>query len=112
MTNWDKLHKVDTPRRPVCYRDIGSGQPVVFVHGLMVGGELWRRTTESLSVLVAWGTDDRLYFPTRHGRRLAAEFPQGRFVPIARSRAFVPLDRPDETARLIRDLAATSAAES
>jgi hypothetical protein len=35
-----------------------------------------------------------------------------RFVPIARSRAFVPLDRPDGTARLIRDLAATSAAES
>ena len=31
------------------YRELGSGQPVVFVHGLLVNGDLWRKVVPSLS---------------------------------------------------------------
>jgi pimeloyl-ACP methyl ester carboxylesterase len=30
------------------YRDSGSGEPIVFVHGLLVNGELWRKVTPPL----------------------------------------------------------------
>ena len=28
------------------YRDTGEGPPVVFVHGLLVDGTLWRKVTD------------------------------------------------------------------
>jgi pimeloyl-ACP methyl ester carboxylesterase len=31
------------------YRDTGSGEPIVFVHGLLVNGALWRKVTPRLS---------------------------------------------------------------
>ena len=31
------------------YRDTGSGEPLVFVHGLLVNGALWRKVTPPLS---------------------------------------------------------------
>lgn len=45
-------------------------------------------------VLVVWDPDDSV-FPIEDGRRLAALFPDSRFVEIPGTRAFVPEDRPD-----------------
>ena len=32
---------VDTPQGPIAYRELGEGEPVVFVHGLLVNSRLW-----------------------------------------------------------------------
>jgi pimeloyl-ACP methyl ester carboxylesterase len=37
------------PQGTIHYRDTGSGEPIVFVHGLLVNGELWRKVTPALS---------------------------------------------------------------
>ncbi len=34
---------VQLPQGPVRYREVGEGRPVVFVHGVLVNGELWRK---------------------------------------------------------------------
>jgi pimeloyl-ACP methyl ester carboxylesterase len=51
-------------------------------------------------VIVAWPPGDRC-FKVELGRRLAAQFPSARFVEIADSYSFVPIDRPDALAPLI-----------
>ena len=33
----------------ILYRDEGEGDPLVFVHGLLVDGRLWRKVTPALS---------------------------------------------------------------
>src|SRR3954468_14375765 len=38
-----ELHNVDVPAGPIRYRERGTGRPVVFVHGLLVNGDLWRK---------------------------------------------------------------------
>lgn len=40
---------IELPQGTLRYDDIGSGPPVVFVHGLLVNGQLWRKVTPSLS---------------------------------------------------------------
>jgi len=35
-------HTITLPAGPLRYRDLGAGPPVVFVHGLLVNGDLWR----------------------------------------------------------------------
>ncbi|RXK49421.1 alpha/beta fold hydrolase [Halorientalis pallida] len=40
---------VDLPQGPIQYYDIGSGEPVLFVHGAFVDGNLWRNVAEPLS---------------------------------------------------------------
>ena len=42
------MHSVDLPQGTVRYRDEGEGRPVVFVHGILVNGLLWRRVTPKL----------------------------------------------------------------
>jgi pimeloyl-ACP methyl ester carboxylesterase len=45
MANSEMLgdrHTVDLPTGTVDYRERGTGAPVVFVHGLLVNGDLWR----------------------------------------------------------------------
>ena len=37
------------PQGTIHYRDTGSGEPIVFVHGLLVNGGLWRKVTPALS---------------------------------------------------------------
>lgn len=37
------------PQGTIRYRDVGSGSPIVFVHGLLVNGLLWRKVVPSLS---------------------------------------------------------------
>ena len=51
-------------------------------------------------VLFAWAAEDRC-FPVSLGRRLAAQFRAATFVEIADSYSFVPIDAPDELARLL-----------
>jgi pimeloyl-ACP methyl ester carboxylesterase len=40
---------VDLPQGTVRYRDEGSGEPIVFVHGLLVDGTLWGEVTPRLA---------------------------------------------------------------
>ncbi|PZF79805.1 alpha/beta fold hydrolase [Jiangella anatolica] len=48
-------------------------------------------------VTLVWGTGDRA-FTTKLGRRLQEFFRDARFVPVPRSRTFVPLDAPKQLA--------------
>jgi pimeloyl-ACP methyl ester carboxylesterase len=36
------VNRVELPQGPIRFRESGSGDPIVFVHGLLVDGELWR----------------------------------------------------------------------
>jgi len=40
---------IDLPQGTLRYEDVGSGPAVVFVHGLLVNGKLWRKVTPVLS---------------------------------------------------------------
>jgi pimeloyl-ACP methyl ester carboxylesterase len=40
---------IDLPQGTIRYEDVGSGPAVVFVHGLLVNGKLWRKVTPVLS---------------------------------------------------------------
>jgi len=40
--------EVRLPQGTIRYRDTGSGEPIVFVHGLLVNGALWRKVTPRL----------------------------------------------------------------
>ena len=55
--------------------------------------------------LVAWSAND-LFFPKRHGQRLAELMPNARFELIEDSRTFSPLDQPARLTALIRDFLA------
>ncbi len=39
---------VELPEGTIRYRDVGTGEPIVFIHGLLVNGRLWERTVEHL----------------------------------------------------------------
>jgi pimeloyl-ACP methyl ester carboxylesterase len=39
---------IDLPQGTIRYRDTGAGRPLVFVHGLLVDGLLWRKVTPGL----------------------------------------------------------------
>src|SRR5919198_2033159 len=41
--------EVRLPQGAIRYRDAGSGEPIVFVHGLLVNGELWRNVVPPLA---------------------------------------------------------------
>jgi pimeloyl-ACP methyl ester carboxylesterase len=56
--------------------------------------------TFSKPVLVAWAAEDRV-MPIECGHRLAASFPNSRFVEIADSGTLIPLDQPHQLARTI-----------
>ena len=53
-------------------------------------------------VLVVWAAEDKV-MPVTAGRRLAASFPESRFVEIADSRTLIPIDQP----RALADAIAT-----
>jgi pimeloyl-ACP methyl ester carboxylesterase len=67
-----------------------------------------RLPTFDRPALVVWARDDRV-MPPEHGRRLAALLPRGRLVEIDDSYTLVPLDRPTELARTIREFTRASA---
>jgi pimeloyl-ACP methyl ester carboxylesterase len=39
---------IDLPQGTIRYRDLGEGQPIVFVHGFLVDGRLWEGVAEGL----------------------------------------------------------------
>ncbi len=41
--------EVKLPQGTIRYRERGSGEPIVFVHGLLVNGDLWRKVVPALS---------------------------------------------------------------
>ena len=42
-------HEVKLPQGTVRYRERGEGEPIVFVHGLLVNGDLWRKVVPLLA---------------------------------------------------------------
>ena len=40
--------RADLPQGPVRYRESGNGEPIVFIHGLLVDGQLWRDVASRL----------------------------------------------------------------
>jgi len=58
-------------------------------------------------VLVAWAAEDRV-MPIESGHRLAASFPNSRFVAIPDSRTLIPIDQPQRLARAISAFALSS----
>jgi pimeloyl-ACP methyl ester carboxylesterase len=41
--------EVELPQGTIAYRERGSGEPILFVHGLLVNGDLWRKVVPELS---------------------------------------------------------------
>jgi pimeloyl-ACP methyl ester carboxylesterase len=41
--------QVSLPQGTIAYRERGTGEPIVFVHGLLVNGDLWRKVVPPLS---------------------------------------------------------------
>jgi pimeloyl-ACP methyl ester carboxylesterase len=58
-------------------------------------------------VLIAWAAEDKV-MPPEAGRRLAASFPDSRFVEIPDSRTLIPIDRPAAIAAAIARFAGES----
>lgn len=48
-TNGTPPNTLDLSAGPIRYRDVGSGEPLLFVHGLLVDGRLWDGVAEALS---------------------------------------------------------------
>ncbi|MGH2785028.1 MAG: alpha/beta fold hydrolase [Actinomycetota bacterium] len=48
MRSIETLKEVHLPQGTIRYRDTGRGEPIVFVHGFMVDGRLWRKVTPLL----------------------------------------------------------------
>jgi len=44
-----EARQVSLPEGPIEYREAGRGRPILFVHGLMVNGDLWRNVVPRLS---------------------------------------------------------------
>ncbi len=43
------VRKLELPQGTIAYRDVGSGPTLVFVHGILVNGALWRNVVPGLS---------------------------------------------------------------
>jgi pimeloyl-ACP methyl ester carboxylesterase len=43
------MHEIDLPQGRLRYRERGRGEPVVFLHGLLVNGDLWRKVVPRLA---------------------------------------------------------------
>ncbi len=54
---------------------------------------------------IAWGEDDRLFFPMRYAERLRDAFPSARLRTIAGAMTFVSEDRPVELAAFVAEIA-------
>jgi pimeloyl-ACP methyl ester carboxylesterase len=69
-----------------------------------------RLTRFGKPVLVAWAAEDKV-MPIESGRRLAASFPNSRFVEIADSRTLIPLDQPKALANTIAEFVSSRGGE-
>jgi pimeloyl-ACP methyl ester carboxylesterase len=43
------MNEIRLPQGTIRYRDVGSGEPIVLVHGLLTNGELWREVAPRLA---------------------------------------------------------------
>lgn len=43
-----ETRRVELSQGPIHYRDVGDGEPIVFVHGVFVNGDLWRKVVPLL----------------------------------------------------------------
>ena len=41
--------RVNVPAGAISYRERGAGTPIVFIHGVAVNGDLWRRVVPGLA---------------------------------------------------------------
>ena len=64
----------------------------------------------SKPVLVAWAAEDRV-MPIDSGHRLAASFPNSRWVEIPASRTLIPIDQPQALATVIASFVTDSIGE-
>ncbi|MFB8277184.1 alpha/beta fold hydrolase [Nocardia colli] len=48
-TELGRTHEVDLPCGRISYHDTGEGSPVVFVHGLLVNADLWRKVVPGIA---------------------------------------------------------------
>jgi pimeloyl-ACP methyl ester carboxylesterase len=48
-TRRDETKTVALPQGTISYRDLGDGEPIIFVHGLLVDGRLWTGVAERLA---------------------------------------------------------------
>lgn len=70
------LNEIDLSAGTIRYRDRGSGPPIVFIHGLLVDGTLWRRVTPRLEadfrcIAPDWPVGSHL-IPARRGADLSS----------------------------------------
>src|SRR5919198_6123526 len=49
MTAVDEIREISLPQGTIRYRERGNGAPLVFVHGLLVDGTLWRKVVPELA---------------------------------------------------------------
>ena len=49
MSDVHETKTVALPQGTVSYRDLGDGEPIIFVHGLLVDGRLWTGVAERLA---------------------------------------------------------------
>lgn len=49
MTTTGESHEIELAPGTIRYRDVGRGEPIVFVHGLLVNGDLWRKVVPPLA---------------------------------------------------------------
>lgn len=42
------MHEVQLPQGTIRYRDAGNGDPLVFIHGIVVNGDIWRNVVPRL----------------------------------------------------------------
>ena len=47
-SNLASSKQVQLPQGTIRYRERGTGEPIVFVHGLLVNGDLWRKVVPEL----------------------------------------------------------------
>ena len=71
-------HEVELPQGRIRYRERGDGPPVIFAHGLLVNGDLWRKVVplladgERLGAMGAAATG----FGIRNGDEIVKPVPQ------------------------------------
>jgi pimeloyl-ACP methyl ester carboxylesterase len=82
------MPEIMLPQGPISYRDTGEGPPVVFIHGLLVDGALWRKVTPLLDGLA---------------RSIAPDLPLGSHRTAMNADADIT---PHGVARLVGDLLA------
>jgi pimeloyl-ACP methyl ester carboxylesterase len=49
MSQTAEMQEISLPQGPIRYRESGSGEPIVLVHGVLVNGELWREVIPILA---------------------------------------------------------------